>query len=353
MEIVNTTAVPATLNVSSVTGRLERRGLVTVKLTFHRVGAGFELDIDAPIPILAKDEPTDLGLLPRDDIPRRDARCEVILLAAAHASRAPVDRMSVALAVGDVRRELVVFGDRRWVGSGSGAEPSRPAPFVRMPLVWERAFGGTATVLVDDESPLDLMDPRNPLGRGFDVRKPAEDLCREWKAPPGFPVIESARALPNVENPAALVTRWEDAPEPACWATAPPDVDLHLQRQAACFDQDNLPTAEQMQQPRTPYRAHPDWVIAPPGPGTLIRVDGVRPSGEPFAFVVPDLRVFADYVVGAHHGTRELRTETLVLLPEEQRFYLVLRHSFTVPYRPGEERAMRIRLERPAGGKKS
>jgi hypothetical protein len=354
VDLVNTTPLAAALNVASLAGRAERRGLLTVKATFRLGARGAELDTKDPLPILARDEPTALGLLPRDDVPRRDGRCEVLLLAAAHApAQAPVQRMTVSLSIGAARRELLVTGDREWAGEGPSAVPGAPEPFRRMPLVWERAFGGTASVLVDEDSPLDFVDPRNPYGKGFDAAGPARELCREWRAPPPYPVLPPARLLPNIEDPAAPVTRWDDAPEPCCWATAPAGVDLHLLRAARSFDRERPPPIEEVTAPRVSYRAHPDLVLDIPPPGTRVLALGVRPLGEPFDFALPDLRVHADYVVGSYRGRRALKLETLVLLPEEGRFYMVLRHAFTVPYRAGEERAMRLVAEIGRGGQPS
>ena len=352
VELVNTTPVPAALNVASVPGRAERRGLITAKATFRLGAGGPELDVDDPRPLFDDDEPTALGLLPRDDVPRRDGRCEVILLGAACApSGKPIDRRTVRLVVGDTKRELAVFGDRVWEGRGSGARVGRPEPFERMPLVWERAFGGTAEVLVDEESYVDIADPRNPRGAGIDVTRAAEEMCRAWKAPAGYPVLPSVRRLPNLEDPGALIQGWEDAPEPVCWATAPLGVDLHLLRELAGYDPEAPPPMEVLARPRPRYACHPDLLLDVPAAGTPVVASGVRPLDEPFSFRIPNVRIWADHIVGRHRGTRELRLETLVLLPEERRFYMVLRHAFTVPYRPEEERAMRVRVEVTSGGK--
>jgi hypothetical protein len=96
------------------------------------------------------------------------------------------------------------------------------------------------------------------------------------------------------------------------------------------------------------FRAHPDWLIARPRAGTPVRAEGVRAGGATFAFAFPALRVFADFVTGRHRGAREMEPRLLVLLPEAARFYVVYRHAFTVRPLPGEEQAMRLRLEEVA-----
>lgn len=81
-------------------------------------------------------------------------------------------------------RRIAVFGDRRWERSLLGAAPSAPAPFRRMPLVYERAFGGPGYAA-------------NPVGVGCGA---------------------APEQLPNLENPERLIRSREDRPEPACMA---------------------------------------------------------------------------------------------------------------------------------------
>ncbi len=61
-------------------------------------------------------------------------------------------------------------------------------------------------------------------------------------------------------------------------------------------------------------------------------------------FDLPQMQVFVDYVVGDREGTRELSPQMLVLLPNEQRFYLVYRHYFGFEERDEIERCMRLRI---------
>ena len=86
----------------------------------------------------------------------------------------------VTLHLGKLERSRAVFGDRTW-----GA--SDPARFERMPLRWERALGGQ-------------LSPDNPVGIGF----------------------RTAQAVPNLQDPARLLTSPGDAPRAACFAPIAP-----------------------------------------------------------------------------------------------------------------------------------
>lgn len=77
----------------------------------------------------------------------------------------PVTRVSVGLRIGSREKVLEVLGDRTYERDVVGVVPSSPLPFVELPLVYERAFGG-----FDDESPdpaKQALFAANPVGMGF------------------------------------------------------------------------------------------------------------------------------------------------------------------------------------------
>jgi uncharacterized protein YjbI with pentapeptide repeats len=81
-------------------------------------------------------------------------------------------------------RRIAVLGDRSW----SGQKPGAPAPFERIALTWENAFGGPSF-------------DANPLGAGHEP---------------------SAARPPNLEDPKALLTARGQRPAPVCFAPVPP-----------------------------------------------------------------------------------------------------------------------------------
>lgn len=91
-------------------------------------------------------------------------------------------------------RRAVVFGDRRWERPSGRGLPriSEPEPFDRIPLTYERAFGGPD-------------HPENPVGRGFNLL-----------IPPG-----GSAPLPNLEDPDHPIRNLASAPQPACFAPLP------------------------------------------------------------------------------------------------------------------------------------
>lgn len=348
MELVNRTPVPALLRIAEIIEGRPRIGVLSAKATFRFDERGsVERVDDEPVPIFTSDEKTPLGLLPRDDLPQGGPAFEVMLLGCAHAPRGkPVPQMTVRLSVGRVSRQLAVFGDRTWINpdkKGPRRFVSPPEPFTTMPLTWERAFGGTARVLVDEDSPVLVSDPRNAAGRGFDPEPMATGLTAQIGAPKGFPQWARERVLPNVEHPERLVKRWDDAPDPICWATLPLDSMIHALRvdeAMADFDDENptYPPAD------VHFRAHPEWVIDMPGEGTEVTLEGLTPEGR-VSFALPRQRVLVDWCVSGGEGSEELRPVALVVLAEERRFTIVYRHLFDYVFEPRGERSLRLRLE--------
>ena len=351
MRLVNQTAVPATVTTSDFEGSSQRIGLLTAKATFCFDERGHvEMETQEPFALLAQDEKTPLGDLPADLQPRADPALEVILLGHAYAPRErPVAALTAALTVGEVRREILVFGDRSWAPHHKGI--SRPAPFTKMPLSYSRAFGGTVPIKLDQESVFDLCDTCNKHGLGFDAERMARELGGLLKAPRGYPALpaEYVRRLPNLEDPRAPIARREDAPLPCCWATVPIDVPLWAVRQARQNTKPPPPAPVGEIRRELPsvvnYRAHPDWVIPAPTAAPTIRLENLLPTVPAFKMSMPDFGVVADYTVNGRMGRRNLMPHTLVLLPDERRFYVVYRLPFNFQFQPGDERELRLRTE--------
>lgn len=107
-------------------------------------------------------------------------RCDLLVNAEAHAPYGqPATEVEVEVRVGSLlQKRAVVRGDRHWVDD----RPSEPAPFVTLPLTWERAFGGSVGTGEDLVAEL-----RNPVGVGFRGARSADE--------------EVPTLLPNVEAP--------------------------------------------------------------------------------------------------------------------------------------------------------
>lgn len=167
--IANTT--PYRAKAALLRDRHGAETLVTVVKGTFRVLATGVCDVDeeqfeiVELP-LHSGEPGRSSLLSDSDFVPVKVTTDVLVSAAAypgtHAGEQPV---LVHMQVGPMTKRLRVWGDRYWVRSGADWITSRPLPFERMPIEYERAEGGNLGPPGPDG--IFSCDPRNPLGRGF------------------------------------------------------------------------------------------------------------------------------------------------------------------------------------------
>lgn len=345
MDLINTTGVVAELLVSLEPTQPEARlGCMMAKATFEVARDGtVVLDADAPVALLKEDTETPLGILPNDLPMRRGPEFEVWMLAAAYApSGTPVTEATVTLSVANRAASLRVVGDRQWWPGPGGAVLSAAAPFSRMPLTWERAFGGAAEVWLDERSVTQVAHPLNPRGRGFDPSRDVQALGGAVYAAPGYPRTDYVRLAPNVEDPSRPVRTATDAPDPSCFAPPPVDCAIGMRRLGEVF---LLPDEQRPHLSEVAgLRALAPWVFDTAPLGHAVRVRGCRPDGD-FEFVIPTSVPVMDYVLGERSGSRPLVPQAMMVLPEERRFYVVYRHFFMMRADEGQERSVRLRFE--------
>lgn len=176
------------------------RWIVAVKCTFDVMPDGSIRVSDEQSPVTQIPEYTDprapakSSLRHECDLVRVKTATDVVVLGHAYAPRREaVQQVDVAVRVGTVVKQLRVTGDRVWQGDG----PSAAVPFTRMPLVYERAYGGVDAAHRATTTP--AWDMRNPVGIGFATIAPKAGQLR----------------LPNIEYPDQLMQRWDDRPPPA------------------------------------------------------------------------------------------------------------------------------------------
>ncbi|MGE0792212.1 MAG: DUF2169 domain-containing protein [Sandaracinaceae bacterium] len=314
-----------------------RVGSLYLKATF-RVGAGGRLQLDdaAPHPIYAGDVDTALGRIPADITPRDTSDLDVVVLACAYAPGGrPVETMHVSLGLGDATSDLVVTGDRVWVGEGPSAQPTTPLSFTCMPLTWSNAYGGTAEIpfdMHDLSARLPVRHAGNPEGKGFnpwcfvDATLITEDVRK---------TAAVTRRLPNIEDARDRVARWSDDPLPAGWGALPPMWEAHA-----------LASGRHPSRGRAlaSHAALPSLRIEPLRPNDRVELRGCTPDGS-WGFAWPALCASFDYELGQRQGTMELRPLLLVLLPDESRFTVTYRAQFRFDRPdPSELRSLRVRV---------
>ena len=184
---------------------------VIIKGTFTiPTGGGVARAAAEQLPIFTADEPYDPkvpgGVLKfESDLVPFKPRTDVVLVGHAYAPFGrPAKVVDVEIEVGAIRKKLRVFGDRAWSFPSEQADAipyiAGPAEFVKMPLTYDRAFGGIDKTagIVGNRKP---WCERNYLGKGFCGARTVASI--------------NGTPLPNIEDPDDLIRTWDSNPRPA------------------------------------------------------------------------------------------------------------------------------------------
>lgn len=285
--------------------------LVAVKATFDILPDGGTVPSSVQPPVLRvaehHGEPGHSSIKYEADLVLTKRTTDIIVVGHAHApGGVPVKELDVGFKVGPVQKMLRVFGDRHWGAFGAtGAEP-----FVKMPLVYERAYGG-----VDRQSgsPDKDWEWRNPVGTGFAVSGGNA----------------TGLVLPNVEHPDDLIGSWRDRPAPAGFGV----VASHWQPRAGwagTYDERWMKTrqpllAEDLDdrffQCAPADQQTPDFLLGGE-PVVLLRM---APGGGDLRFNLPRLHLGFEtrFTDGSREIHKQRRLHTVILEPDFPRVSLV------------------------------
>jgi len=227
----------------------------------------------------------------------------------------PVTELNVGFTVGPVHKDLRVTGDRTWTAFG----PSQPQPFVKLPLVYERAFGG---VDLRSANPDRDWDWRNPIGSGFAVDP---DHLR-------------GRPVPNIEYSGDEMNSWDDRPKPAGFGVIASHWHARAQYAGTYGDEwmksrhPLLPDDfdDRFFQVVPADQQAPDFLVG--GEQAVLR--GMTPSGD-LRFRVP--RVFPSFKTLFQRGGREIhrlrKLHTVIIEPDYPRVSVVWHSALPCHFR--------------------
>ena len=329
MEILNDT--PFLVETLPFKGPEDKTVLtIIVKGTFNIVPGEPAAVAEEQIPIAFGDEFYDEkqggSVKFESDVAPFKPRADIVLVGHAHApGGGSVLALDVSMRVGQVRKTIRVFGDRRWAMASRllPEHPSKPQPFNSLPLIYERAFGG-----IDSEG--GGYCPENLVGCGFFAKKSA-------KAIDGAP-------LPNLEDPNNLIKSWKDHPKPMgfgfygrAW----------MPRAGYLGTYDDKWREKRSPDPPEDFKfdyynaAHPDLQVAGYLKGDEeVELAKLTPDGK-LRFWLPGITITCtvtkSFWEGGEEGFEEaeelyktteeviLNLDTLCLIPDEKRLYLIWR----------------------------
>jgi hypothetical protein len=223
--------------------------------------------------------------------------------------------VQTSLRVDDWVKELLVYGERAYMRGLGGLDVSPPVPFVRRPIVYELAYGGTDAS--DPDPRRHAMDKRNPIGRGFarDARAlvdrpapcieyPSADTARA--GPAGYGPIASYWS-PRLELWGTYDAKWEQTKKPLL----PDDYD---ERVSLCAPADQRPA-------RHLYG------------GELVEIVNLTPSGC-VRFTLPKLYFTFETAFGSRREEHRGRLVSVVIEPDEHQ--LLMTWLTTLPVRASD-----------------
>jgi hypothetical protein len=195
------------------TSIIDKRGavlwVVVVKATYDITpdgGTTLARDQVPPtlVPVHHGDPARSSVLYETDLVPPKPAT-DILVTGHAHAPGGrPCTEFTVGFDLAGLRKVLVVRGDRRFARFlGAVVRPGPMTPVVRVPLVYERAYGG-----FDDRDPdpaRQRLDARNPVGCGVAAR--AEHLVGQPVANFEYPGADVTRAGPAGFGP--IASHWK------------------------------------------------------------------------------------------------------------------------------------------------
>ncbi|NVB42850.1 DUF2169 domain-containing protein [Pseudenhygromyxa sp. WMMC2535] len=210
---------PFAMSLAPLPGRDGRETLfVMIRASFalNRAGVGEPSD-EQPEPELVdryRGEDGASSLLCASDLHPGKRGTDVVLMGSAWArGGVPTQMVDTCVRVAERAKVVRVYGDRSWRPGAVGPRPSPPEPFVSMPLIWERAYGGRGPT--DPRTERYTVEARNPVGRGFAKGRPNAELHVE--------------PVPNLVDPRVPFERFGQDALPACYAFIAP----HWQPRAA------------------------------------------------------------------------------------------------------------------------
>jgi hypothetical protein len=313
--------------------------LVAVKCTFDIAADGrTEVAVRQP-PIVITPEyvdparPVQSSLKYDTDLVRTKTTTDVVVLGHAYAPQGrAVTELEAGFRVGPLVKRVRVVGDRVWHGGAMSA----PQPFTKMPILYERAYGGADPASRGTDSP--QWDVRNPLGTGFALSSSGLD----------------GLSLPNVEYPDQPLRSWRDRPAPAGLGPVCAHWEPRAQLAGTYDDkwqQERLPLLPDDFDDRH-YHCAPADQQAPQflKGGEAVRLVNLTPGGE-LAFELPQVFLGFEtfFLTGerCHHPKANLHT--VIIEPEFPRISLVWHTALPCHPKVHKLEKTRIFVKRPVG----
>lgn len=258
-----------------------------------------------------RDDPNKSSLICASEMMALKPATDVIMLGHAYApAERPAQELEVSLRIGPRTKTVQVYGNRVWKKGLMGSTISQPEPFLKIPLIYERAFGGSDTTRKGD--PVSYWP--NPVGIGYHHPKginPNDD----W-------------SLPNFEDPRQIMRRPQHTPLPAVFAPVCPHWEPRV-KYAGTYDEKWLSGRAPYLPPDFDMRFHnvapPDLVFDPylTG-GEEVEIINATSNGR-FSFRFPNMEFNVVAVIDGSQQQVRVNLDTVCIEPDENRLTMLWR----------------------------
>ncbi len=294
---------------------------IMVKATFT-IGSKWILLEEQP-PVQEEDvywtEPVKSSIRYPSDIHIAKPATDIIMIGHAHVPNSKqTTALDVNLTVGKKNKTIRVIGDRIW----KNAQITAPTPFTSMSMVYEKAYGGS---YISDRK-IHSVESRNPVGCGFAGARKAHEMDNV--------------PLPNLEDPANLISSHMDQPAPSNFGCSAPAWQPRASY-AGTYD-------EHWQQTLAPYlpidfdtrffnMAHPDMIVnGYLTGGEPVHISNMHINGD-LDFKLPQLKLVTHVKIENRVESAHFNMETLLLEPNQQQLSMVWKATI-----PCDKKALRI-----------
>ncbi|HEX3020180.1 MAG TPA: DUF2169 domain-containing protein [Chitinispirillaceae bacterium] len=304
-------------SVKSILG-IDSRGAetlaVVIKGTFRAVKGSLQIcEEQEPVHLADEywDDPEVSSLRHCADSALFKPKTDILLSGHAYAPGGTALMADVTLNVASVNKSILIFGNRFWEKGFFGTKASGPEAFERIPLVYERAFGGI-------DSSVGQAELRNPAGVGFRGKRSKVELI-------GMP-------LPNIENPYELIGGPGHKPSPVGFGPIGPHWKPRV-NYAGTYDQNWVENVAPMlpddYDPLFQQCAPPDQIVPYLKGGEPVEVLNASPGGY-LCCTVPALKM--QVVIGIDEERRQVpvNLDTLIIDGDGERIICVFRGCTSV-----------------------
>lgn len=289
--------------------------MVLVKGTYTIEGSALRLAPEQ-LPPFVQDvywgDPASSSLKYASDLVPEKAGTDVALIGSAQPSAGEATEMDVTLEAGALKKTVRVFGERKWQRKlGLVSFSTKPAPLKPTPLTYERAFGGSDQTHADPKQW--KFEPRNPVGKGLVGNAQRADF--------------NEVPLPNLEDPASLLTFHQQSPAPAGFGFIAPTWEPR-KKYAGTYDEawqeTRCPLLPADFDPRFYNAAHPELVSKEffQG-GEAVRL--TMGSASSLTFTLPRQEIIAEFCVDGTVTPKKCKLDTVLIESDDKRLLLTWR----------------------------